>query len=528
MKKKILLICLLILSTNVFAQSSLSLREQIANRERMRNIKKTYGYKDIKIMEIGGFYCYAISQKINGAVKYGVMDRDFNIVFPCEYDDFGITPAYKSGYSTFPVIAFNGQQDYVQLYCYSSPITLHLEKGNKTFFFNTNFEPISEFGSGTLIFGNWVFTGVFDRRQVYVKEYNGIRKLTVTQYSENNSVGMYKLDGTEIIKYDHNWFNINDHSNGNVNYANTFTKAGVGGFILEDLSYKIPSTCVTVKFMTDKNIFLVKTSPTDVEHIFDPSENIVVTTKNRGEELYREGKHKEALEYFSTEGVSDPDSKIYSAFCLMKIERDITSLMNQYLQDMSHRSKPKVYNYEELKEMLETSRMLLESCKQQDPSRTEICDDNLKWVDLELGKLESTQAEVKYNSFGNQLLRALAEGVVRGIASGLTQSSEKSSAASSSTSKSSNSSASGSTTSNSGQSRSSRDSNRDDNSKKTVTYRECHKCRGTGDIFTTSTISTYGNDTKKICPKCGKEHWSSTVHHHQKCTNCNGTGKVAE
>ena len=59
-------------------------------------------------------------------------------------------------------------------------------------------------------------------------------------------------------------------------------------------------------------------------------------------------------------------------------------------------------------------------------------------------------------------------------------------------------------------------------------YRQCNKCRGTGEIFTTSTVATYGNDKKVVCPECGKEHWLSTVHHHRKCDNCNGSGKVAK
>ena len=59
-------------------------------------------------------------------------------------------------------------------------------------------------------------------------------------------------------------------------------------------------------------------------------------------------------------------------------------------------------------------------------------------------------------------------------------------------------------------------------------YRQCNKCRGTDDIFTTSIVGTYGNDKKVRCNVCGEEHWASTVHHHKRCNNCNGTGKAAK
>jgi len=59
-------------------------------------------------------------------------------------------------------------------------------------------------------------------------------------------------------------------------------------------------------------------------------------------------------------------------------------------------------------------------------------------------------------------------------------------------------------------------------------YRTCNVCKGTGQIFKTSTVGSYGLAKKVKCPVCGQEHWSSTVHIHTRCTNCNGTGQVCK
>lgn len=55
---------------------------------------------------------------------------------------------------------------------------------------------------------------------------------------------------------------------------------------------------------------------------------------------------------------------------------------------------------------------------------------------------------------------------------------------------------------------------------------KCDRCHGTGTILRTSTVATYGNDKRVVCPVCNQEHWASTVHHHEKCPNCNGTGTI--
>lgn len=531
MTKKIILFFLILCSVNVFGQSFAPRSVQKANKERMKSEKKTHGYHSISIRESNdGFYCYIYSLKTGNEIKYGVLDKDFNEFFPCEYDDLNIIPPYSRGYHNFSVPAFNGQHDVASLFTYASPTLICMTKGDSYYLYTVNREQVSKFEGNVFILGNWVFTGIKDLRQRFVKEYNGFRKIVFTQMNKEDRLGMYKWDGTEIISPDHIWFTFNDHTNGVVNYANTYTEAGVGGFILEELTYKIPSVCSAISFDREKLVFKIKKSPTDVEHVYDPSEDLELTPANLGEELFRKAQFKEALEYFSTEGVSDADSKIYAAFCLLRLSTDIIDPMESYIQDRAGHAKPSVYNYQEIKEMLETSKMLLDECKLQDSSREALCNENLAWVGKQMGRLEAIEADLKHNSFGNMLLRAVAEGVVSGIANGLTRSVNRAiDNVLSPLTSSSNTGGSGmSNTSSfsSGSSSSSYSESSSESSSGPVSYRDCSICKGDGDILTTSTVGTYGNDHKTTCSTCGEEHWASTVHHHKRCSNCNGTGKV--
>ena len=177
--------------------------------------------------------------------------------------------------------------------------------------------------------------------------------------------------------------------------------------------------------------------------------------------------------------------------------------------------------------MLVNSIEVLKTAAIQDTARADIYEENMKTYKRYLNQLENNNGLLKQNSFGNQLLNAVLAGLAIGIKNAAVQSVQnilspksKNSAAHSNLSASSiqnNNSNSNNNNANS--------TNRSDKSTP-VQYRECHKCSGTGDIFTTSTVPTYGNDKKVRCDHCGQEHWASNVHHHRKCDNCKGTGKV--
>ena len=128
------------------------------------------------------------------------------------------------------------------------------------------------------------------------------------------------------------------------------------------------------------------------------------------------------------------------------------------------------------------------------------------------------QREAQQNQVLAQMLGVFVESLTKGLSGGSkkrgynSRNSNRNNSTGSCVSSSSRSNSSGSSSSNASPTQ----------------YRQCNKCRGTGDIFTTSTIGTYGNDEKVRSNVCGEEHWRSTVHHHKKCDNCNGTGKVAK
>lgn len=57
--------------------------------------------------------------------------------------------------------------------------------------------------------------------------------------------------------------------------------------------------------------------------------------------------------------------------------------------------------------------------------------------------------------------------------------------------------------------------------------RPCKACNGKGSFTRDDgSVATYGHNTKKKCPICGFEYWSSTFHRHENCKYCHGTGYV--
>ncbi len=67
-------------------------------------------------------------------------------------------------------------------------------------------------------------------------------------------------------------------------------------------------------------------------------------------------------------------------------------------------------------------------------------------------------------------------------------------------------------------------SNSRDNSQKS--RHVCSACKGKGSIERNDgSIAHYGTSpTKKKCPTCGWEYWSTTFHRHEQCRFCHGTG----
>lgn len=75
----------------------------------------------------------------------------------------------------------------------------------------------------------------------------------------------------------------------------------------------------------------------------------------------------------------------------------------------------KDYNYNEIKSLLNDAKTILESAMSQDTLRTKVYQENINNCDVYLDLLETYHAQLKENSFGNQLLKSILAGISEGL-----------------------------------------------------------------------------------------------------------------
>lgn len=72
--------------SSIYAQSLSSLKRE--NKQTMKELKVKYGLSSIKIeMGDNGFWYYLVSQKKGNQKCYGVISKNGNFIFECEYED---------------------------------------------------------------------------------------------------------------------------------------------------------------------------------------------------------------------------------------------------------------------------------------------------------------------------------------------------------------------------------------------------------------------------------------------------------
>lgn len=483
---------------------------------------KDNGYKSVEI-KVGdnGFWYFLVKMKVGGKNLYGAFDSNDNVLFECKYSNIiYISEIKEDGYQNFTYNTINGGVETVPLYCYAMPghFLLDGDKATNRYVALTDGKIISEFESNSLTpVGSWLFTNC---NKMYTRELEGYRKLTIVN-NESKNMGMRKWDGNKLLDDAYFLMLITVKKSNTYNANMAFdTNACVGAFFLENLNMIVPTVYNEVQADYNKKTFNVKLSPIDRMHPYDPNIKEKYTPKNDGEKYIKQYKYKEAIEFYSKEGVNDPDSKFFSANAMASIGLSHSIILLNHLQNPNNNSI-KGYNYNEAKTMLINSIEILKTAIIQDSIRADIYQENIKTYQGYLNQLENNNRLLKQNGLGNQLLNAVLSGLADGIRNAAVQSVHN--LVCPDNNRSSNVSTRNNSNSNSNYNS---NNNSSSDSPASVKYRECNKCRGTGDIFTTSTIGTYGNDKKVVCEKCGQEHWISTVHHHKKCDNCNGTGKV--
>ena len=539
MKKFILsaLVALFCITNAALAQDLKELKK--LNKAYMKELK-SQGYKSVKIQttEDEGFWYFSVRKKINNKWLYGVFSKDKEKLFDCKYTNINyIAQIEKDGYKTYTYNAYGGGTYDVSIYNYAMPghFILYDTENKKTSIALVDGSIIKESSDDLRILGSWIFT---NSKNIYAKKEDSFIRLVIDH--ENNDLGLMTWDGKTILKNENFRFEINSHRNDLSNGVFVMDSKNIGGFFLEDLSVIAPVIYDRLSLEYKERVIKVKLSPTDTMHVYNPDVEDNFKPKNKGEELFSECKFKECIEYYAKEGVADPDSKFYSAHSMYSIASiEINNLMN-YINAPSGNTVYG-YNYDDAKSLLEGAIKILSAAAIQDTLREDVYKENLQIYYKELEKLEENHTKLleifrkKENSFGNML----AKSVMTGLVNGLTNAAIKSIEGSPSTKKTESSPQSVAKTSNPSNKRnvssvsSSSESDKEESDKedlnskpKAKQYRECAMCRGKGELFSTSSNATYGNDKKVVCSVCGQEHWLSIVHHHKRCSNCNGTGKV--
>lgn len=293
----------------------------------------------------------------------------------------------------------------------------------------------------------------------------------------------------------------------------------------------------------------IKLNSTGEYEVYNPEKSYVISYRDLGEKYYNQNEFDKVIEFYTKEGINAPWAKFFSASALWSKARSqcttcefAISLLNNNC-DMKSLSK-----YFNTYFDLDLAKQCLETAYDLYVEYSNLPDAELKYLSLcrhgcigeEIAEIEElkvkySEALAKFEARRSDAMRKAQQEAIRAQEEKIEQQrrfvglflgviSNAIPSRSSSRSSIRNSCASN------GVSSSSRSSSSSYSSSQTTStqYRQCNKCRGTGDIFTTSTVGTYGKDEKVRCAVCGQEHWRSTVHHHKKCDNCNGTGKVAK
>lgn len=551
MRTTIRILTLFMLTTSfLLSTTAQSIKEQQrelnkVHKEFMKELKKKYDLKGIYVeMEDDGYWYYHVYKK--GYIS-GIIDQSGKIIVPIKY---GIIK-YKKPLDEGMSINFNGDSVWhrANMACFHAQTFFQKKKEKQTYGIYRL--------DGTAMVDSMVADNCFESYEGYVEYAVG---------GLDGSKLLYTRDGECVIPQEYSFCEFD----GKVCYIHKrlgeIFNGGrymEGAIMLDNSSLPVPCQFASVQYDRENNQWIVTDPTTFEETIYNAQVRRPSDMQDRGVELFWSGKYDEVIDFYSKEGISKPWAKYYSGAALIEkaqnLELDVSSFLSisnkgQMDNNISSGSTftwrqyfvGKKYDFDLLKNLYTTGYQLMEAYLQEDTvfkkearhymlveldyRIKDITDKSTKFTPVWQKFLKENEAiaarkaeERQRAAQRNEMIGSILGIFVQSLTQGLTNSGSHKTSSYSGASNYSGISSSGGTSSSSSSSSQSSSSQSSPQQ-----YRQCHKCRGTGDIFTTSTVGTYGNDKKVVCSTCGKEHWNSTVHHHKKCDNCNGTGKVAK
>lgn len=506
----LLLLFVLCSISSAYSQSLNSLKKQ--NKQIMKELKLKYGLSSINIMKgDGDFWYYLVSKKVNRDKLYGIIDKDNNILFDCEYNTIEyLNGIYTAGYKTYTINSMSGGTDEIRIYNHTMPDHFILAKGNKNIIATSDGNVINDGLVGNIKFlGSWL---IINSKTIYTRDLDGYIRLMLIN-NESKNLGFRTWDGKEIFKNDNFMIYITSQNPAKYNNAYAFNRSNcMGAVYLEDLNSIVPAEYAEIGSLYDIMKFEVKLSPTENFHVYDGRHEKFIP-QNLGEKYFQAHDYEGCIKYYAAEGISDPDSKLYTGSSLLAIAQLKVILLKNHIQ--ASVNKLDGYNYAETKGLIADAKTILETAKLQDSLRVNIYQDVINNCDVCLSELETYNSQLQENSFANQLL----ESVLLGISEGLKQAAINSvSSYGHSTNKSMptksnatvNQAARGNSTTT--VSKESEEKTSSSNKRKV----KCKACGGTG-LWINERIS----GEEKWCDKCGKMR---KPHTHKTCGSCDGKG----
>lgn len=547
MKKIILLLIVIITSSISFAQSIKDREKELnkANKEFMKQLEKKYDLKAIYVrVEEDGYWYFYVYRK--GYIS-GILNQQGDIIVPIKYGRIEYKKPLDEG--------VNVSEEGDTVWHRANVACFHAET-----FFKKN-EP-QKYGiyrlDGTAMVDYLEANFCFDRIEGYTEYIKGDINST------NDVHALYTRDGECLIPMGYSFCKMKNKSCEIMQrFGDVFSHGSFmhGAIMLDGSLPPVPCQYSAVSYDKKNNQWMV-TNPTTYEiSVYDPNRSLTSEMKDKGVELFWSGKYDDVIDYYSKEGIAKPWAKYYTGASLLEkaswMDLDINSFIRISKEGKMDITVPntdvtwrqcfsgKKYDLDLLKELYSTGYKMMDAYLHEDSTfAKEVKRYTLVDLDYKLNSLDEKKADfnllwekfIKENEAivarqqaerervaqRNQMLAQMLGIFVQSLAQSLNGSSNRGASYSGGSSRNV-----GSFSSVSSSSRSSSSSSSSSQAAPTQ-YRQCNKCRGTGDIFTTSTVGTYGNDKKVRCNVCGEEHWASTVHHHKRCNNCNGTGKVAK
>jgi hypothetical protein len=382
----------------------------------MKALKASRNLSSIKV-EVGdnGFWYYLVTQKRDGKKLYGVIDKDTNQLFDCVYES--ITYIHRidlQGYADYTINSMSGGVDNFSLFNYPMPDHFILERADthEKLIYACDGKLIKGGFMGNLNYlGSWL---IVNAKKIYTRQLDGYLRLMMVN-TETGDLGLMTWDGKEVFKNDN--FMIYTASKIPSNYNNTYAfnnRHLMGAVYLENLKYLVPVEYAEIRSLFTTMQFEVKLSPTETYHVFNPDVKEKFVPKNPGEQFFLDNKFEECINYYATNGVTDPNSKLYSALALYTMAVNKITVLKNHLQAPSV-NKLTQYNYKEAKGLLNNAKVILQTAMLQDTLRRTQYQDAISNCDKNMGELETYNAQLKENSFGNMLLKSVLTGLAEGL-----------------------------------------------------------------------------------------------------------------